>query len=95
MRKDNGILNRLSEDLDLLGEPIPGQLLLELASDRRVLIENHMGITQYDRNKICVKVKFGHIAVCGCNLELNQMTRYQLVISGRIDTITIHRRNAG
>lgn len=94
MGKDRGILNRLGEDWDLMGEPLPGQLLVELVSDRRVLIENHLGITQYDRNKICVKVKFGSVAICGDNLELNQMTRFQLVISGRIDAVTIHRRCA-
>lgn len=92
MRKESSMIKRLSEGLDMLGEPVPGQLIVEIASDNRVLIENHQGITQYDKNKICVKVKFGYIAVCGTCLELNQMTRYQLIISGKIDAVTLHRR---
>jgi len=93
MHKERRLLERLTEEMDLTGEPIPGQSIVEIAGDSRVLIENHFGITQYNREKICVKVKFGHIAVCGCNLELNQMTRDRLVISGKITGVTIHRRN--
>ena len=91
--KDRGsILQRLADGMDLPGEPLPGQSIVEIAGDRRVLIEHHSGVTQYSREKICVKVKNGQVAVCGCGLELTQMTREQLVISGRIDCVTLLRR---
>lgn len=93
MQKQRHLLDRLVEDMDLTGEPIPGQPVLELAGDGRILMENHQGIIQYSCDKICVKVKFGHVAVCGRNLELAKMTREQLVITGNIDAVTIHRRN--
>ena len=92
MRRDHRAFERLAQELDLMGEPVPGQPIVELVSDSRVLVENHLGITQYSRETLCIKVKFGHIALCGCDLELNQMTRDQLVITGRIDSIAIHRR---
>lgn len=93
MSKEQSLLQRLAEEMDLVGEPIPSQSLVELSGSNRVLIENHRGITQYSRTKICVKTTFGQIAVCGCTLELKQMTRQQLVIGGRIDTISVHRRD--
>ena len=92
MAREHRLLEKLADEMDLSGEPIPGQSILELAGDGRILIENHMGITQYCREKICVKVHFGSIALCGCDLELARMTREQLVITGRIDTVSIHRR---
>ena len=92
MAREHRLLQRLAEEMDLAGEPIPGQSILELAGDGRVLVENHLGITQYCCEKICVKVKFGHLAISGCNLELTRMTRDQLIITGRIDTVTVHRR---
>lgn len=92
MAREHRLLERIAEEMDLPGEPIPGQSILELSGDSRVLIENHLGITQYCREKICVKVKFGHIAICGCNLEMASMTREQLIITGRIDAVTVHRR---
>lgn len=92
MSSKRDLLDRFAEQMDLTGEPVPGESIVELGGDRRLLIENHFGITQYSREKICVKVKCGIIAVCGCDLELSQMTRQQLVICGRIDTLSIARR---
>ena len=93
MHKDRRILQWLTENPELPGERIPGQSLLELAADRRVLIENHGGVTQYSRSRIGIKVRFGQILVCGCNLELARMTKEQLVITGRIESITLTRRD--
>lgn len=92
MGKGEGILAHLAETTDLPGESVPGQSILELMGDHRVLIEHHRGVQEYSREKIGVKVRFGSVTVCGCNLELVHMTKEQLVIRGRIDTVTLHRR---
>lgn len=85
-------LDRLTEAADLPGENPPGQPIIELAGDKRVLIEHHKGVIQYGCEKICVKVKFGTVRICGYGLELAQMTKEQLVICGRIDSVTLCRR---
>lgn len=85
-------MQRLTDQMDLSGEPLPGVPVVELAGDRRVLIERHGGVTQYSREKICVKVRYGLVQVCGCGMELTRMTREQLVISGRIDSVHLLRR---
>lgn len=87
-------MERLADSMDLVGEPLPSQPLLELAGDRRVLIEHHKGVVQYCRERICVRVQYGTVCVCGAELELSRMTGEQLVISGRIDQITIGRKGA-
>ena len=92
MKDGWSILDRITDGADLTGEPLPGQPIVEIGGQRRVLIENHFGVTQYSREKICVKVKFGQIAVCGCGLELARMTKEQLVICGKIDGVTLMRR---
>jgi len=92
MKGERNILQRMTESMDLTGEPIPGQPLIEIAGDRRVLIENHFGVREYSRERIGIHVKFGDLVVCGCGLELTRMTKEQLVISGRIDCVTLHRR---
>ena len=86
------ILQRLADSADLAGEPIPGQSVIEIAGECRVLIENHFGVQEYSRERIGVKVKYGAVLVCGCGLELSRMTREQLVISGHIDSVTLQRR---
>lgn len=92
MKQSRHWLDRLADQADLPGEAGIGQPLIELAGDRRVLIEHHQGVTQYGREKICVKVKYGTVAVCGCGLELARMTKGQLIICGRIDSVNLVRR---
>lgn len=85
-------IRHLADGLDLAGESLPGVPVVELAGESRVLIERHGGVTQYSTQKICVKVRYGQVQVCGCELELTQMTREQLIISGRIDSVHLLRR---
>ena len=92
MKNRRSILQRLTDSTDLPGAPIPSQPVVEIAGDRRVLIENHFGVKEYGHERICVQVKFGILQICGCGLELSRMTKEQLVISGRIDGIVLVRR---
>lgn len=91
MGKRNFILERLTMAADLTDEAIPQLPLIEIAGDCRVLIENHMGVIAYGTEEICVRVKYGTIAVCGCRLELARMIKGQLVVSGRIDKVVLNR----
>lgn len=84
--------DRLADSGDLRGEPMPMQPLVEIAGDRRVLIEHHHGVVQYSTEKICVKVRYGTVSICGRELELNLMNKCQLVVAGHIDCVQLDRR---
>lgn len=88
---DKRFLERVASAADLQGEPIPGLPLVEIAGDRRVLIEHHCGVTQYGRCRISVRVKFGVVVVVGDCLELTRMTGQQLIINGKIDQVLLER----
>lgn len=92
MGRGHYIWERLADEADLTAESLPGQPIVEIAGDRRVLIENHFGVKEYSRERITVKVKYGYVSICGCHLELMRMTREQLVICGRIDGVTLQRK---
>lgn len=92
MGRGRYFFEQLADGADIAAEPLPGQSIVEIAGDRRVLIENHFGVKAYSREKIVVKVRFGFVSVCGCGLELMRMTKEQLVIRGRIDAVTLQRR---
>ena len=85
-------LDRLTEGLDLPEENPTGQPVVELAGDRRILIEHHRGVIQYGTEQICVKVSYGTVKILGFGLELARMTKDQLVITGQIDSVTLCRR---
>ena len=82
----------LSGTLYKAGEGLPGVPVVELAGDGRVLIEHHRGVVEYGTQKICVKVKYGLLCICGMGMELAKMTKDQLVNTGRIGSITIQRK---
>lgn len=73
-------------------EAVPNLPIVEIAGERRVLVENHHGVAAYGSERILVKVNFGSVCICGCNLEMIHMTKNQLVISGRIDSVGLQRR---
>ncbi len=89
MKKRSSLYQRISGAADLQDEPAPGQPLIEIVGQCRVLIEQHEGVCQYNTQQIAVRVKFGTVCVCGAYLELTQMTKHQLIISGRIDSIQL------
>lgn len=85
-------VQRITEAADLHGEALPGVPLVEVAGENRVLIECHCGVTEYSTERICVKVKYGHVCVCGSGLELTIMTKERVVISGCIHAVQLNRR---
>ena len=92
MERRKGLLDRWAERADLPDAVFPGQPLLEVLGDRRVLIENHKGVVEYCRERIAIRMAYGQIVVCGSGLELARMSKEQLVILGRIDGLTLCRR---
>lgn len=88
---DKHFIERIANAADLSDEPIPGLPLVEIAGDRRVLIEHHCGVTQYGRCRISVRVKYGAVVVVGTQLELTRMTGQQLIITGRIECVQLER----
>ena len=92
MKGNENLLQRLTDKVDLAGDPLPGQTVVEIAGDNRILIENYCAVREYSPQKIDIRVKYGTVIVYGCGLELRRMTKEQLIISGRIDTVSLQRR---
>jgi len=86
------LLNRLTDESEFSAIPILGLPVIEIAGDSRILIENHFGVKEYENNKIVVKVKYGFIDICGDCLKMKKMTKEQLIISGKIDCVSLIRR---
>lgn len=89
--KKSSILDKVAVAVDLPGEAMPGQPLIEIAGEKRVLIENHRGVVQYGETEICLRVSYGFVKIVGCGLRLLRMTRQQVIICGRIDEVALCR----
>ena len=91
MGRGYGLWDYLEENTELTSGIFPAQSLVEIAGESRVLLENHLGVVAYSNEEIVIKVKFGTVCVCGCGLEMIRLTMEQLVIRGRIDSVSLHR----
>lgn len=92
MKKERPFGHWMLDRMQLPGESLPRQTILELCGDGRVLIENHGGVTMYSPQRIQVKVCFGELAVTGSDLHLCRMQNQQMIIRGKIGEILVLRR---
>lgn len=91
MKQKKTAWQHLLDQTELGEEGLPGQPIVELLGDSRVLIENHRRITEYDLDRICIRVSFGTVRVRGCNLRLRQVTGRKLLIIGKIENVELLR----
>lgn len=84
--------NKLAVSSSLPSETLPKNPVIEVLGYRRVFIENHKGIAEYGCGRILVNVCYGQICISGEHLELAEMTKASLVITGIIDCVSISRK---
>ena len=92
MGKGRDILENMIAQTSLTADSVPGQSIVEIAGDKRVLIEGHHGVLGYSRKQIQIKVGYGCLCICGCRLEILHMTKEKLIITGIIESVHLHRR---
>lgn len=92
MPREHSIWRKLLDISGLEEENIPGRPVAELFDDNRLLIENHKKIMRYERNQICVTVRYGTLCVLGSNLQLRRISENKLLITGKIDRLDLQRR---
>lgn len=80
---------RLPELFGIPDQTLPGVPIIEIFGDSRVLIEGHCVVTQYSGSQIALRNGRGTICVSGCDLCMAELSRTQLIITGRIEGISI------
>ena len=80
-------MRRIVDHAELMDEILPGQTVIELLGEGRVLIEGHGGILAYSDEEIYAKVSYGVVEIVGCNLKLSYMDDTKLIVSGKITTV--------
>lgn len=67
----------------------PGRTLLEILGKERLVIERHRGIQCYGTEEILVRTSYGQLHISGSGLSLCCMSREQLCVTGRIDSVEL------
>ena len=92
MERIKSLGNKLAVSSSLPSETLPKSPVIEVLGYRRVFVENHKGIAEYGCSKIVVNVSYGQISISGNHLELAEMTKTSLVITGVVECVSINRK---
>lgn len=82
-------MRQMADHAELTDEVLPGQPVVELLGEGRVLIEGHRGVSAYSDREIDIKTHLGVVRISGCNLKLTKMSAFRLVISGSISCVNL------
>lgn len=91
MKQGKDFFKKITEVPEVDLEVLPGVPLIEIYDNRRVLIENHMGILNYSCREVQIRMRYGCICVCGEQLKLMKMSKHDLVITGCIGALSLRR----
>lgn len=89
--KRKSLVRNITDRAGLHGESLPGIPLVEICGDDRVLIENHLCVLGYNENEVMVRTCCGSIRISGDEMVLACLKREQLVIHGKIHSVTLLR----
>ena len=92
MAQKRSWIQALADKTDLTTEPLPGIPVVEIAGNRRVLVEGHHGVTSYDDREVCMNVAYGQIKIGGTDLYISKMTQQMMVVTGNITDVQLLRR---
>lgn len=81
------IVDKAVDTFDLPGEVLSGMPKLTVTGNRRIHIECHKGILEYDRNLIVVNGGSVLIKLVGDGLEICSMSADELLIKGYVASI--------
>ena len=79
---------KFADAADLSKEVLLDAVLISCIGNRELTLENYKSILAYSDTCIRVKCNPRNVEICGLHLELRNLTRELLFITGRIDQIS-------
>lgn len=91
MQKRNIRNGKGKERLEAAEALLFGLPVIEIKGDSSAVIEEHRGIGAYSEEQIVILHRKGRIVISGSELSLRSMSREQIVVTGRIDHLSLER----
>ncbi len=86
MKKSNK-KNKINKILELPNEIISNEPKITIIAFNEMLIENYKSILEYEDFYIKINTYIGAININGFNLKLKEMTKEDIMVLGKIDSI--------
>ena len=85
--------SKINKYLEIPREVASSDVKITIIGFDEILIENFLGILEYENFFVRISTELGNININGFNLELNQMADSDILVSGKIENIDFENKN--
>ena len=89
MAKKNGAKRRIDKWLEMPEEIVSNNPKITIIGFNEMLIENYKGILEYEEIYIRINTHIGIININGFNLNLEQISGDDILVTGKIDSLPL------
>ncbi len=87
MGKFNNFKSKFADNLEMPNDAFTNDFELRMHGNKKVIIENHLGITIYENNEIEVKTNEQNILIKGSKFKIEEINNFKVIIKGMIKEI--------
>ncbi|NLB32868.1 MAG: hypothetical protein GX818_03775 [Tissierellia bacterium] len=87
MSKFNNFRSKLADELEIPNNALSENFDLRMHGNKKVIIENHLGITIYEDNMVNIKTNEQNITIKGSKFKIEEINSYKVIVKGNIKEI--------
>ncbi|HHZ03259.1 MAG TPA: hypothetical protein GX396_10070 [Tissierellia bacterium] len=91
MSRFNNFRSRLADELEIPNNALSNNFDLRMHGNKKVIIENHLGITLYEHNIVTIKTNGLNITIKGSKFKIEEINDYKVIVNGNIKEIIFHK----
>lgn len=87
MSKFNNFRSKLADELEIPNNALSDNFDLRMHGNKKVIIENHLGITVYEDNMVSINTNDQKITIKGSKFKIEEINNYKVIVKGNIKEI--------
>ncbi len=87
MSRFNNFRSKLADELEIPNNALSDNFELRMHGSKKVIIENHLGLTVYDENMVGIKTNDQDITIRGSKFKIEEINNYKVIVKGIIKEI--------
>lgn len=92
MSKFNNLRSKLADELEIPNNALSDNFDLRMHGNKKVIIENHLGLKIYEDNMLSVKTNDIDIIIKGAKFKIEEINNYKVIVKGNIKEIIFNKK---
>jgi len=90
--KLNNFRSKLADDLEIPNNVVSDNFDMRIHGNKKVIIENHLGITTYENDLVGINTKEQTILIKGSKFKIEEINDFKVIIKGVVEEIKINSK---